>query len=482
MSLNHRKGGQIGNSELASANGKPNGITNPDKSQIAKRDLTQGDIAKNLYSMAMPMVGGLLATMSFNVVDTLFVAGLGKQALAALSFTFPVVMLVISLSIGLGAGTTSAVSVAVGEKDNEKVKQLITAAMLLTAAVTMPVALLGLATVPLVFSLLGAEAEIIPLIGEYMYTWYCSVPFIAVPMVGLAAIRALGMTKVPAILMITIAIVNAVLDPILIYGWFGIPAFGIQGASLASLTVRVASLFVVFYYLHVKLALLVNPLSHISKIAHHWKTILHVGVPAMATNMIIPVSSAIVVSVVASHGEDAIAGFGVATRIEAISLILFYALSSVIGPFCGQNLGAKSYDRLIEAQKICAKFCIMAGLTICFVLALLGPIVTPLFCDNDSVVGFANSYLWIVPFSYMAYGMVMVANASFNGLRRPLPGVLISSARVIFVLMPLVWLGNQFFGVAGVYTAIAISNLSVGVLAYFMIVKYIKGLNFQSNS
>ncbi len=436
------------------------------------RSLTEGSISKTLYSMAVPMAAGLLATMSFNIVDTFFVAGLGENALAALSFTFPVVMLAISLSIGLGAGASSVVAIAAGKGDEQAVKELTTDSMSLTVLLAVGFSVLGYFTIDPFFRAIGATDDVLLLVRDYMVPWYLSAVFLMAPMVGMSSIRALGNTKMQGKLMLLMALANFILDPILIYGWWIFPRLEIEGASIASLIVRVVSFIVTIYFMHCRMKLFVNPFN-LNRAISSWRKVLHVGVPAMATNMIIPLSGSVVIALVASHGSEAVAGFGVATRVESMSLILFYALSAVIGPFCGQNLGAKKYTRLFEAQKITAIFCIFAGLAISVLLALVGKEIAALFSDEAGVIEATFWYLLVVPVSYCAYGVVMVVNASFNGLGKPLPGVVISSARVIVILLPLAWIGNALLGLVGIFAAIALSNVITGLIAYIWVYRTI---------
>lgn len=437
--------------------------------------LTEGSIARALFNMAAPMTLGLLATMSFNIVDTYFVAGLGGDALAALSFPVPVIMFILSMAIGLGAGTSSVVARAVGSHDEQAIKNLITDSISLSACLSILLMLVGLFTIEPVFRALGADDRVLPLIKDYMFIWYFSAPMLVVPMVVMAAFRALGNTRLQAMIMISMAVLNAVLDPLLIYGWGIFPRLEVAGAAWASLIVRLLSLLVVFYYLEIKQKLLVNPFR-MERVKHSWKQILHVGLPASATNMIIPASGAVVIWLIARNGWEAVAGFGAATRVEAMALICFYALSAVIGPFVGQNVSAGHLHRVNGAQNISARFCIAIGFSAAVLLALLSRPIAEIFSDNPLVVEVTRFYLLLVPFSYFAYGVVMVVNASFNGLGRPFPGVMLSSARVIFLLFPLAWLGNQLWGVQGIFVAIAAANLLAGVWAFLWIKKVVRHL------
>ncbi len=187
----------------------------------------------------------------------------------------------------------------------------------------------------------------------------------------------------------------------------------------------------------------------------------------MITNAIIPVSSAIVVAMIATFGVEAVAGFGVAMRIEPMFLIPFYALSAVASPFFGQNSGAGRYDRLLEARRAITRFCLGFGLFLALLLILLAKPLTGLFSDSAPIQDVAVHYLWIVTFSYGSYGLVMSMNAAFNGIGKPLPGVIISSCRVIMVFLPLALLGKFLFGLTGLFIATLLSNLLMGAVAWY---------------
>lgn len=428
--------------------------------------LTEGPVSGHLREMAMPMVWGLLATMSFNAVDTLFVAQLGHEPLAAMSFTFPVVMVLTSIAIGLGAGTSSTVARAIGSDNHHLAQRMATDAMSLTTIIALVVCGIGWFTIEPLFRVLGAEADLVPLIHDYMWIWYFSAPCLMVPMVGLASLRAMGLARIQGTLMMAAAALNLILDPILIFGWFGFPRLELEGAALATLITRGLSLAVVLWVLHKRLGMLVNPFAKFDEVWASWRAILHVGVPAMVNNIIIPMASGVVVYLVASYGTVAVAGLGIAMRIEPIALIVFYALSGVVGPFCGQNLGAQKFDRLDETLQVVTRFCLGFGVALALVLWLGGEVLIRLFADQEDVIEVARSYLLIVPFSYGAYGLVMSVNAAFNGIGQPMPGVAISFMRVLGFYLPLALLMQWLWGLTGLFVATACCNLLVGLVAW----------------
>jgi len=186
------------------------------KNQIKTR-LTQGPVGPLLVRLAVPMMWGLLAIMAFNLVDTIFIAQLGTTPLAAISFTFPVVMVGTNLAIGLGIGTSSVVARAIGEHDHQKIQNLSTSSLILSVCIVSIFVAAGLLTIDPLFKALGAGADTLPLIGKYMRVWYVGMVFLVVPLVGNYIIRATGDMLWPGIIMTCSSILNLILDPILIF-------------------------------------------------------------------------------------------------------------------------------------------------------------------------------------------------------------------------------------------------------------------------
>ena len=161
-----------------------------------------------------------------------------------------------------------------------------------------------------------------------------------------------------------------------------------------------------------------------------------------------------------------LAGFGVANRIESMTLVVFYALSAIIGPFVGQNFSAGNESRVLQALRLCMWFCVISGLLMAAGLAALADYLPTLFSDSTQVVTVASLFLWVAPIGYGAYGMVMVMNASFNGLGQPMPAVGISVGRILLLYLPLAIAGKYLFGALGIFAAYSAANIISGLVAY----------------
>jgi putative MATE family efflux protein len=434
-----------------------------------KHDLTTGPVASHLFRQATPFALSLVALFSFEAVDLFFISQLGDASVAAISFTFPLIWLIYGIGLGFEAGAASCISRAVGRSDQEQARRLTTDTVVLGTLVALGLCIAGLLSIRPVFSLLGATDELLPLIAQYMQVWYWVAPLDVALWTSLASIRARGNALLESKIITAAALLNLVLDPIFIFGLFGFPRLEIQGAALATLVSTGIMLVFTMLYVHGSLRIFASPFAPIRVIFDSWRHMLTIGIPAMISNAIIPVSNGIVVAMIAVYGVDAVAGFGIAMRIEPIFLIPFYALSAVSSPFFGQNIGSGLFDRLLEARRVATRFCVGFGLVLAVVLIVIARSLIGLFTESEVIEQIALQYLWIVSLSWGAYGLVMMVNASFNGMGKPFPGVVISVFRVIVVFLPLAFLGRWMFDLPGLFGASLVSNLVMGLASFIWI-------------
>ena len=434
--------------------------------QEPKAKLTEGPVGRHLLNMAFPVLLGITTMMGQAFVDAWFLGRVGDRALAAHAFSFPILMIVTSVAIGLGAGTSSVVARAIGAHDLRRARRLATDSLFLSFLITAGFCILGVLTINPLFRLLGAPDDMIPMIRSFMLILYSGVPFVVVGMVGMASMRATGDTRLPSKLMILGSILNVLLDPIFIFGLGPIPALGLNGAAVAALMARGVIFVGALYLLRGRLNMISFNRPDPVELRKSWRDILHVGIPAAGTNAIVPIATAIIIVMIAGYGTEAVAGFGVASRIESLVLVMFYALSAVIGPFVGQNLAAGKKLRIMEALRLCMIFCVGAGLVGAGILALSAEFMPTLFSDNDDVVRVTRLFLWIAPLGYGGYGLVMAINASFNGLGKPMPGVVVSLLRTIILYVPLALIAEYYYGMIGIFAAYAAANVFTGFVAY----------------
>ncbi len=441
----------------------------PRRARSDRAELTEGAIGPLLVRLTIPMVFGVLSMVLYNLVDAFFVGRLGREQLAALSFTFPVVLVIGSLSLGIGMGTAAVVSRAIGAGDRERVRRLATDSLVLGLLIVGAFVVLGLATIDPLFRLLGATDLTLPYIREYMRVWYPGMVFVVVPMIGNNSIRATGDTKTPGLIMMLGATVNAVLDPLLIFGLGPFPAFGIAGAAAATLIGRSITFTVALYVLAVRERLLLFSLPPLRDVLASWRAILYLGLPNAASRMIIPLGAGVVTRIVSGYGPSAVAGYGVATRIEFFALAIVNALSAVIGPFIGQNIGAKRIDRVKEGFRKAEWISFFVGAFFFVLFLLLADPIARLFNGNPEVYRVTARYLRIVSAAYGLQGLYVIVVVGLNVLRQPFEAVSLSFLEMFLLTVPLALLGSHFFGVTGVFTGILVSYSVTGLTARWML-------------
>ncbi|NKI35982.1 MATE family efflux transporter [Wenzhouxiangella sp. XN79A] len=427
------------------------------------RDLTEGAVGGKLLGLAGPMMFGIAAVLSVQLVDTYFVGRLGTDPLAALSFAFPIALTLTSLAIGLSAGTASVVARGIGRRRWNSVRRRSTDALMLGAGLATVLAAIGLLAAEPLLMLLGAREPVLGLAVAYMRIWFVSLPFVVVTMLSNAMVRASGDSVRPSAIMVGDAAANVALTPLLVFGAGPLPALGIEGAALGTLLARFgASGFALWLVVRGE-GLVRLRLPDRRAFVGSARRILAIGVPAALGNASNPAGMAVATALIAVLGSQTVAGFGVATRLEAFAILPMLALSSAIGPMTGQNLGANRIDRARRALVVAFLLCAGWSVLLAGVFAVFGKALAGIFASEPAVAEEAARYLHIVPISLWGYGVAIVAAGGFNGLGRPLTALGYSLTRILVFYVPLVWIASRIDGSGTVYLAVAIANALAGL-------------------
>ena len=427
-------------------------------------DLTEGSVGRHLLRLTIPMFLGISSMMLASMIDTIYIGWIGTRELAAVSFSFPVVMGLSSVSMGLGIGATSLMARTLGRGDRAGSLLVGTHTLVLVALLVLTLAALGLWWRTAFFAWLGADADTLPLVDAYMRIWLIGLPLFALPMVSMSMLRAVGDARTSGALMVAGAALQVVIAPALI---FGIPHVSEGIGFLGSAWAFVASRGITFGITAIVLTRrgMIRPLESSASMLASWREVLRVGVPSTLSQMIGPVSMAVVIGLLAPHGHAVVAGFGVAQRIESLALMVLMALGSSISPFVGQNWGAGQHGRVREALLVGYRFSIAWGLVASALLFLFGRPIVAAINDHRDVIEATYAYLVIVPASYTVLGASFVAGSAFVALGKPLPSLVLTLSRMVLVYLPLAILGNHLFGFRGIYGAGALSNVIAGVVA-----------------
>lgn len=441
----------------------PSSNANPLHGRGRHGDLTSGPVQGHLVRLSVPMIWGILAIVASQLVNTFYISMISPAHLAAISFTFPVTMTVLSLIIGLGIGMSSVVSRAIGEGNHDTVVRLSSHGLILAVIAGVIMALAGHAIMDPLFRAMGATDDMMPMVLDYMGLWFTGIVFITVPMVGNSAIRATGDTLTPALIMMGTTAFLVVLDPLLIFGLFGLPRMEMHGAALATIISYGLSMIVALWILKYKKRIIFQDGLHLDQFGDSARRLLFIALPAGITSTIQPMTSGVLTAILAQSGTHAVAAFGVATRVEAFAFIVIMALATGMSPILGQNWGARRFDRVHETLRLAIRFCVLWSVAVAAILMIGAYPLAGLFSTDAETVRMTALYFLIVPFSYAAGNLVPGWSSAFNAIGLPQRSAAMIGVKMIIVQIPLAFIGNHFFGVIGVFASIAIANIGTGL-------------------
>ena len=439
------------------------------KAAQRSQQITSAPIRALLLKLTGSALMGNVAMHTLGIVDTFFISRLGTTQLAAASFVIPVYMVYVSLALGIGMGMSSLNSRLIGEGRFDDSRRLIRDGLIFAFIFAVTMAALGALTIDSLFRLLGAESNTLPFISRYMSVLLLGLPPLMLVTIGNSTFRSMGNIKMSATLAMVMSVMNIIFDPLLIFCIGPFPELGIQGAAWATMLAAFLTLGLSFYVLAFHEKLLDLTMPAIEHIKDHWKKILSIGIPAMGANMMTPLAAAIMTAMVASYGDEMVAGLGVGSRIEMLSLLVVMALSATLPMFIGQNLGAGHRDRARSALLGSLAFVLGFQVIIYILLLVFSSQIAAVFTNNTNVMEVIIWYLMILPLTYGAHGVVVLVMVSLNVLRRPRTALMLTIIRLMVLYLPLAWLGSQLMGIRGLFIGAACGNVLAGLIAYGII-------------
>lgn len=426
-------------------------------------DLKTGNIRKHLVRLTIPMIWGIAAIVSFQLVDTYYISLLGTTPLAAMTFTFPVTFFVFSIIMGFGIAMSSVISRLIGEGREDDVKRVTTHGLFLVFGIGCVLAAIGYFFRDAIFAAMGADEEMRPLIHDYMTIWFFGAPFMATPFAGNSAIRAGGSTLAPAVIMVSVALLNAALAPLLVFGLFGLPRLELQGAAIATVISNMVAMAAGLYILGARKKMLL-PLRQLEwpKMGDSCRRLLFIALPVGITSAVGPIVNMITTSLLAKYGQEAVAAFGIASRVEAFAFVILMALAVGMSPIIGQNYGARNFERVDETLRNAIGFSMIWCIAIGGILMLFAQPVAAAFSQDPVVVYYTTVSFLIVAPSYMFSSLVNGWSSAFNAMGRPQISFSMTIIKMLVLMVPCLLIGAKLGGVIGIFAAISLVNIVTG--------------------
>jgi putative MATE family efflux protein len=388
----------------------------------ARLDLTEGPILKTLIKLAAPVTIGMVMFTVYLVVDLIFVGRLGPEAVAALSISGNAFFIHLGFSTVVGTGGMVLIAQAFGRRNFERAADVFKQSILLALIIGVAETAGGLLAAPAYIKFFGGTGQ--SLLWGIQYFQIFSVSFLF--MILLYTIgncfRGMGDTRTPMILMLQANLLNILLDPILIFGWLGLPAMGVRGAALASLITQIYALGGYGYLIFIRG-------FHIS-IRGKWRLnagiirkSLFIGIPSGMNHLLLAANLLITYRVISDYGTAAIASVGIGFRILQAIYIPVIALASAMAAIIGQNYGAGNGDRISAAFKGAWTISMLFMLFCTLICRLLPGTIIGIFSSDSEVIRFGVIYLMIFSLGNVMVGTIMVTGAAFQGLGKTYPSL-----------------------------------------------------------
>ena len=439
-----------------------------------KLNFTKDKIPYLLKKIAIPAATGTLFQSLYTLVDTFYAGKISANALVALSKAFPISFIIIAFGVGILAGTTSLIANTLGEKDEHKAATYLAQSVLCSFLIYILVTFLGLNFASGTLRFMGTEEINILLTLEYIEIIFIGSIFFFLQVSLNSVLNAQGDTKSYRNILIISFFLNIVLNPLFVFGFGIIPAFGVSGLAIATILSQFISLiYILVKVLKSDLAQLITFKFFLIKI-NLIADLLKQGMPITISLMLIGLGIYNILFFVSKFGDIATAGYGVALRIEQLLLLPTIGLNTAVLSITGQNFGAKEYGRIGEvyfkAIFYGAFMMLIAGLFIFF----SGNFLIQLFTNDPEVLLYGVQYLKIAALIGPVYPIFFITNAFFQGIKKPIYSTYINLFRIVILPFVTMWMILNYFngGFIDLFLGLLVINWIFGIFI-IIIVKYI---------
>lgn len=429
--------------------------------------------AKKRLTLLRPMVLFLIPLLLSNILQSIgqvfgmFVVGrwLGEDSLAALSAFFPLFFLLISFAIGIGSGSSILIGQAYGAKLEERLKTIVSTTLSFTLLLSIGIAIIGIIYCEDILRLIGTPVNILEVSVRYARILFWSIPVLFLYSVYTTLMRGTGDSKTPFYFLILSTILNVVLLPILVFGWFGVAKLGIYGAVYSSLVSTILTFITLLIYLH-KVNHPLRLERKISKLTRFdgeiLKMLLKLGIPTSINMIFLSLSEIAVISFVNKYGSEATASYGVVNQLLSYVQMPALCISITVSIFAAQSIGAKQYERLNQVIRIgiLLNYVIVGGIIV-LTYVFSKPILT-LFLTSQNTISIANSLLMITLWSYLILGHTFILSSTMRASGTVLWPTIISILTIWCIEVPVAYILSHS-------TSLGLKGIWLGYPAAFLI-------------
>jgi putative MATE family efflux protein len=426
--------------------------------------------SKALWTMALPIIAGMMVQTLFNVVDIMFIGWLGAEEVTAVAFVSPLFFIIIGLTVGLGAGVTASIAQFIGQKDKKNADNCAEHTILLGLVITLILSFLGIAFGEELLVLLGASGNILDISYTYLKVLLYGIGLAVFSLFFRAILAGEGETKIPMFIGLIGTLLNLVLDPIFIF----VLEYGVKGAALATVISQavmvVSYLFVIFVRKSTYITFNISDFKYSRSIIN---TIFKIGIPSSISMLIISFGQVVMNRILINYSVEAVAAYQIVSRIDMLLFMPILGIAISLTTIVGMFFGAKEYKKLVSIVRYGLLRAVYITIISVAILFIFADRILPLFSDDPEVLNIGITYLHIIILAYPAVGLSVICSRICQALGQGMPLLVTTVTRVLIITAPL----SYYFYITGkpiewvwyaqVFAILIAASISFGWLRYY---------------
>ena len=426
--------------------------------------------SKALWTMALPIIAGMMVQTLFNVVDIMFIGWLGAEEVTAVAFVSPLFFIIIGLTVGLGAGVTASIAQFIGQKDKKNADNCAEHTILLGLVITLVLSFLGIVFGEELLVLLGASGNILDISYTYLKVLLYGIGLAVFSLFFRAILAGEGETKIPMFIGLIGTLLNLILDPIFIF----VLEYGVKGAALATVISQavmvISYLFVIFVRKSTYITFNISDFKYSPSIIN---TIFKIGIPSSISMLIISFGQVVMNRILINYSVEAVAAYQIVSRIDMLLFMPILGIAISLTTIVGMFFGAKEYEKLVSIVKYGISRAVYITMISVAILFILADRILPLFSDDPEVLNIGITYLRVIILAYPAVGLSVICSRICQALGEGMPLLVTTITRVLIITAPLSYYFYisakpiEWVWYAQVFAILIAATISFGFLRYY---------------
>ncbi|HEY9123309.1 MAG TPA: MATE family efflux transporter [Bacteroidales bacterium] len=428
------------------------------------KDLTVGHEGKLIWQFSVPMIIGNVFQQLYQIIDSVVVGHfIGKEALAAIGASFPIIFVIVSLAIGVSMGGTVLVAQFFGAKDFQRLKRTVDTINVLLFFLSMVLSTLGIIFSAQIFRMMHLPEPLIPIATSFLNV-YLSGTFIFFGFNAISAIlRGMGDSKTPLYFLIISTIINTLLDLLFV----GIFKWGVASTAVATIISQSVAFIAAIIYLNKTHKLLKFSIRNIEWDRLIFSKIMRIGLPTGIQNTFVALAMMALMVIVNQYGTDVIAAYSVGYRIEMFASMPAMNFAMALSAFVGQNIGAGKMERVKTGLLATLKMSVCVALCISVLVFFAGDLLINMFTTDANVIRYGHEYLRIAGSFYAVFTAMFIFGGVMRGAGDTFIPMLVTLFSLWFVRLPLASFLSGKYAEKGIWWSIPIAWFIGAIFSYF---------------